>query len=101
MDKKTLITAIASIIAYILLVINTVAGTDFAIPEDILTSIAVLIAAGIMWFISHYWNQDYSLTARKITPVMRKIKKLVKEGDLTLLDAIDNLLEEWGDENDD
>ena len=100
MKKSTLVTAIASLIAYILLVINTVSGTDFALPADVLSSIAVLLATLIMWVISNWFNQDYTLIARKSTPVMRKIKKLVNEGDLSLLDAIEHLLEEWGDEND-
>lgn len=98
--NKTLITAIASAIAFILLVINTIAGTNFSIPEDVLSSIAVLLAAGIMWAISHYWNQDYSNVAKKITPIMREIKRREEEGDLTLLDSIMNLLE-GGEEDDD
>ena len=101
MDRSTLITAIASAIAFILLCINTIAGTNLTVSEDVLTSVATLLAVGVMWFISHYWNQDYSMVAKKATPVMRKIKKLVKEGDLTLLDAIEHLLEEWSDEHDD
>ena len=32
--------------------------------------------------------------------IMRKIKKMEKEGDLTLIDAIDNLTEEWGGKDD-
>jgi len=101
--NKTLATAIASAIAFILLVINTIAGTNFTIPEDVLSSIAVLLAAGIMWFISHYWNQDYSTIAKRITPLMRKMKELEKAGDLRLLDKIQNVIDEYerGDENDD
>lgn len=102
MNKKTMITAITSVIAFILLVINTIAGTNIEIAPDVLTSIATLIFAGIMWFISNYWNQDYSHVAMKITPIMRKIKILEKNGDLRLLDQIENLIAEWedGDEND-
>lgn len=100
MNKQTLVTAIASLIAFVLLCINTIAGTNLAVSEDVITSVATLLAVGVMWFISHYFNQDYSMVARKMTPVMRKIKKLVKAGDLTLLDSIDHLLEEWEDQND-
>jgi len=92
--NKTLITAIASVIAFILLVINTIFKTDFSIDEEVITSIATLIAVGVMWFISHYWNQDYTLIAKKFTKAMRKAKKLAKEGDNTLVDLIDALIEE-------
>ena len=100
MNRQTLITAIASAIAFILLCINTIAGTNLSVGEDVITSVATLLAAGVMWFISHYYNQDYSAVARKMTPIMRKIKKLVKAGDLTLLDAIEHLLEEWEKDDD-
>ena len=100
MNKKTLATAIASVIVFILLVINTIFNTDFQIPAEIVESLAVLIATGVMWFISHYYNQDYSAVAKRMTPIMRKIKKMEKEGDLTLIDAIDNLIEEWGGKDD-
>ena len=100
MDKRTLITAIASAITFALLCINTIAGTNLTMSEDVITSISTLLAVGVMWFISHYYNQDYSMVARKMTPIMRKIKKMVKAGDLTLLDAIEKLLEDWGGEDD-
>lgn len=86
--NRTYITAIASAIAFILLCINTFAGTDIKVGEDILTSIATLIFAGVMWFISHYWNQDYTHIAKKMTPIMRQMKEMAKEGDLTLLDSV-------------
>ena len=103
MNKKTLATAIASVIAFVLLVINTFTGTNLSVPEDVLMSIATLLAAGIMWTISHYYNQDYSGVAQKMTPIMRKIKVLEKAGDLRLLDQIEHLIDEWegGDEDDD
>lgn len=103
MNKKTLATAIASVIAFVLLVINTFAGTNLSVPEDVINAIATLLAVGIMWFISHYFNQDYSEVAQKMTPIMRKIKKLVELGDLRLLDQIEHLIDEWegGDEDDD
>lgn len=101
MNKKTLVTAIVSVITFILLVVNTVFNTDFQIPADILESVGVLIATAIMWFISNYYNQDYSKVAQKMTPIMRKAKKLAEEGDLTLLDSIEQLVEEWSEENDD
>lgn len=99
MNKETLITAIASVIAFILVCINTLAGTDFQIPEDVIFSIATLIFAGGMWFVSHYWNQDYSEVARVITPIMRKVKILVKHGDRRLLEQIIQLAGEWDEEN--
>lgn len=100
MNKKTLVTAVASVIAFILLVINTIFNTDFQIPADIVESLAVLIATGVMWFISHYYNQDYSAVAKKITPIMRKAKKLAKNGDNSLLDSIEILVKEWGGKDD-
>lgn len=103
MDKRTLITAVASVIAFIILCINTFAGTDIQVPEDVINAVATLLAVGIMWFISHYYNQDYSAVAQKITPIMRKIKVLEEAGDLRLLDQIEHLIDEWegGDEDDD
>ena len=101
MNKRTLVTAVASAIAFILLVINTIFNTDFAIPTEVVESIAVLVATFVMWAISHYYNQDYTAIANKMTPIMRKIKKMEAEGDLSLLDAIENLIEEWGGEDDD
>ena len=98
--KKSLVTAIVSMIVFILLVINTIFGTDVKVPADILESVAVLIATGIMWFISHYYNQDYSAVAKKITPIMRKAKKLAKNGDNSLLDSIEILVKEWGGKDD-
>ncbi|MGN1217375.1 MAG: hypothetical protein ACI4TD_05300 [Phocaeicola sp.] len=98
--KKSLVTAIVSVIVFVLLVINTIFGTNFEVPADILESVAVLIATGIMWFISHYYNQDYSAVAKKITPIMRKAKKLAKNGDNSLLDSIEILVKEWGDKDD-
>lgn len=100
--NKTLATAIASAIAFILLVINTIAGTNFAIPEDVLSSIAVLLASLVMWVISYWYNQDYSGAAKRMTPVMRKIRELEKVGDLRLLDKIQKVIDEWeGEEHDD
>ena len=100
MNKQTLVTAIASLIAFVILCINTIAGTNLEVSEDVITSIATLLAVGVMWFISHYYNQDYSMVARKMTPIMRKVKKLVKAGDLTLLDAIERLVEDWSEDDD-
>ena len=100
MNKQTLVTAIASLIAFVILCINTIAGTNLEVSEDVITSIATLLAVGVMWFISHYYNQDYSMVARKMTPIMRKVKKLVKAGDLTLLDAIERLIEDWSEDDD-
>ena len=88
-NKETIITAIASVIAFILLTINTIAGTNFDVGSDVTTSIATLVFAGVMWFISHYWNQDYTATADKFTRAMRKAKKLAEEGDATLEDLLD------------
>ena len=98
--NRTLITAIASVIAFILLVINTVFKTNFSVDEEVITSIATLIAVGVMWFISHYWNQDYTDTAKKFTKAMRYAKQLAKEGDATLEDFIEAVVEE-GEEHDD
>lgn len=103
MNKETIITAIASVIAFIILCINTFAGTNIQVPADVINAIATLLAVGVMWFISHYFNQDYSGVAQKMTPIMRKIKVLEKAGDLRLLDQIEHLIDEWegGDEDDD
>lgn len=98
--KKSLATAIVSMIVFILLVINTIFDTNLEVPADILESVAVLIATGIMWSISHYYNQDYSAVAKKITPIMRKAKKLAKNGDNSLLDSIEILVKEWGGKDD-
>lgn len=98
--KKSLVTAIVSMIVFILLVINTIFDTNLEVPADILESVAVLIATGIMWSISHYYNQDYSAVAKKITPIMRKAKKLAKNGDNSLLDSIEILVKEWGGKDD-
>lgn len=99
--NRTLITAIVSAIVFIILCINTIAGTNIQVNEEIIQSVAVLISVGVMWFISHYWNQDYSDVAKKITPLMRKIKELLKEGDSTLYDAIAHAVEEWEREDND
>lgn len=101
MNKKTLVTVIVSAITFILLVINTVFNTNFEIPADAMESIGVLIATLIMFVINHYYNHDYSSVARKITPIMRKIKVMVKAGDVELLDAVEQLVNEWSDGNDD
>ena len=95
MNKETLVTAIASIIAFILVVIKMLTGVDFNVSADVISAFATLVAAGIMWFISHYYNQDYSKVAQIITPIMRKLKKLAEEGDLRLLDQIQNLIDTW------
>ena len=99
MNKETIITAVASVIAFIILCINTFAGTDIQVPEDVINAIATLLAVGGMWFISHYFNQDYSEVAKIITPIMRKIKILVKHGDRRLLEQIIQLAKEWDEEN--
>lgn len=102
MNKETLITAVASAIVFLILCINTFAGTNIHVPEDVINAIATLLAVGIMWFISHYFNQDYSEVARKMTQIMRKIKILVKQGDMRLLDQIEHLIDTWeGDDYDD
>ena len=75
---KALITAIASVIAFILLAINTLTGLNLELSPETINAIATLIAVGFMWFIGHYFNQDYSEVAEKMTPIMRKIKKLVR-----------------------
>ena len=92
--NKTLITAIASAIAFILLVINTLFKTDLTVDEEVITSIATLLACGVMWFISHYWNQDYTSTAKKFTKAMRTAKRLAREGDLALEDLVVAVVEE-------
>lgn len=99
MDKRTLITAVASVIAFIILCINTFAGTNIQVPEDVINAIATLLAVGIMWFISHYFNQDYSEVARIMTPIMRKVKKLLKLGDTRLLEQIIELVNKWDEEH--
>ena len=98
MNKETIITAIASVIAFILLTINTIAGTNFEVGADVTTSIATLVFAGVCWFVSHYWNQDYTRTADKFTKAMRKAKKLAEEGDATMEDILDAI---GGEEDDD
>lgn len=97
MERKTkaLITLIASVIAFIILVINTFTGLKIELSPETIEATATLLAVGIMWAISHYYNQDYSKIAGKITPIMRKIKILEKQGDLQLLDAIEHLVETW------
>lgn len=99
--KKALVTAIASVIAFILLVINTFTGANIQLDPEMIESIATLLAVGIMWFIGNYYNQDYSNIAEKMTPIMRKIKALEKQGDLRLLDQIENLIDTWEDDDDD
>lgn len=99
--KKALVTAIASVIAFILLVINTFTGANIQLDPEMIESIATLVAVGIMWFIGNYYNQDYSNIAEKMTPIMRKIKALEKQGDLRLLDQIENLIDTWEDDDDD
>lgn len=102
MDKRTLITAVASVIAFIILCINTLTGLNIELSPETINAIATLFAVGIMWFISHYFNQDYSEVAQKMTPIMRKIKILVKQGDMRLLDQIEHLIDTWeGDDYDD
>ena len=105
MDRKTkaLITAVASAIAFIILCINMITGLTIELSPEMINAVATLIAVGIMWFISHYFNQDYSEVAQKMTPIMRKIKILVKQGDLRLLDQIEQLIDTWegGDYDDD
>lgn len=101
MNRKTkaLITAVASAIAFIILCINTFAGANIQVPADVITSVATLLVVAGMWIISHYFNQDYSEVARTITPIMRKVKILVKNGDRRLLDQIIQLAKEWDEEN--
>ena len=103
MERKTkaLITLIASVIAFIILVINTFTGLKIELSPETIEATATLLAVGIMWFIGHYYNQDYSDIAGKMTPIMRKIKVLVKQGDLQLLDAIDHLIETWESDDED
>ena len=95
MKKETLVTAIASVIAFILVVIKMLTGVDFNVSADVITAFATLVAAGIMWFISHYYNQDYSEVAQRLTSIMRYIKKLAEEGDLRLLDEIQHLVDTY------
>ena len=99
MNKETIITAVASAIAFIILCINTFAGTNIQVPADVITSVATLLVVAGMWIISHYFNQDYSEVARAITPIMRKVKILVKNGDRRLLEQIIQLAKEWDEEN--
>ncbi len=103
MNKNTLITAIASAIAFILLVIKMLTGIDFTVSTDVITAIATLMATGVLWLISNYFNQDYSKMAQIMTKIMRKLKELEEMGDLTLLDQIQDLVDSWedGEENDD
>lgn len=102
MSRKTkaLITAIASVIAFILLVVNTLTGLKIELSPETINAIATLAAVGIMWFIGHYYNQDYSGVAGKMTPIMRKIKELEKVGDLRLLDQIEHLIDTWEGDDD-
>lgn len=103
MNRKTkaLMTLIASVIAFIILVINTFTGLKIELSPETIEATATLLAVGIMWAISHYYNQDYSGIAGKFTPIMRKIKVLEKEGDLRLLDQIELLIDTWEDDDDD
>lgn len=94
MDKKTIATLVASIITFVLLCINTIFGTDFSIATDTLASISALVATGILWAISNYWNQDYTPVAKGMTSAMRKIKKLVEAGDAEVLDKLMALADE-------
>lgn len=102
MERKTkaLVTLIASVIAFIILVINTFTGLKIELSPETIEATATLLAVGVMWAISHYFNQDYSGIAGKLTPIMRKIKELEKAGDLRLLDQIEHLIDTWEGDDD-
>lgn len=94
MNKQTLVTLISSIIVFVILCINTICNTNFELSEEVIGSIAILVATLITWACSNFFNQDYTKVARKMTPIMRKIKVLVEAGDATVLDQIEQMLEE-------
>lgn len=100
---RTVATAIASVIAYIILCLNTFKGLDISVNPELIEAGSILIATGVLWFISHYFNQDYSPVAIKITKVMRELKKLAKSGDAAAFDEIiefvNRKLEECESEN--
>lgn len=102
-DVRTVATAIASVFAYIILCLNTFKGLNISVNPEVIEAGSILIATGVLWFISHYFNQDYSPIARKITKVMRKLKKIAKTGDAAAFDEImeyiNRKLKEYEDEN--
>ena len=56
---------------------------------------AALTLAGL------YYNIPTSKANSELTPVMREAKKLAKDGDMTLLDAISHLMGEEKEDGDD
>lgn len=56
---------------------------------------AALTLAGL------YYNIPTSKENSEVTPIMREAKRLAKEGDMTLLDAIEHLMGEEKEDGDD
>lgn len=89
MDKGTLARTITGLIMAIIDLV-AVFGVDVNITEASVLSV-VSIVVGIVLY---YKNNDHTPVARKTTALMRRVKKLIATGDLTILDKIDKLLEE-------
>lgn len=96
MSKETITRAIVGVVLFILNGIKVKTGVDLFVGDEFLYAIADACYA--CWV--GYKNNDFSTVSARFTKIMRKVKKLVKTGDLSLLDAIENAVTEWEKQND-
>lgn len=94
-NKKSLAITITALIVAIFDLFKVLTGVDLGFNEDQILAFVTVIIGVIVW----WHNIPTSYTNHKLTVIMRKIKKMIKNGDHTLLDAIEHLIEEWGDED--
>ena len=89
MDRDTLIRTITALIVAIL-DMASVLGLDVHPSQDSVLAVVTLVVG--VWV--YYYNNDITTPAQKTTRLMRAIKKQIKAGNLTIIDKLNELLEE-------
>lgn len=97
MDKGTKIRTVVSMLAFILLCVETLVGKDLSnfFTTEVLTAIATLIVVGASWIASHWFNNDYTKEACESTGEMR-LKKMAKKAKIigeNFFDTVEDIKE--------
>ena len=95
-NRKEFAITIAALVIAILDMLR-VMGVDVpSFSEEYILALISAIIGVMIWF----YNIPTSYPNHRLTKVMRQIKKLIKNGDMRLLDQIERVIHEWENEND-
>lgn len=95
MNRETKVRAIAGLVLAILTAIKVFTKVDICIGDEFIFMIVDTLYAGYLG----WKNNDFSEVSSRMTEIMRTVKRLAKNGDMSLLEDIEKAIDNWGDEN--